>query len=179
MRERHDVPLNPLHARGYPSIGCEPCTRAIKPGEPERAGRWWWEKDEKRECGLHVEGRSRRRSHISSKKDRSDPDSTDRSSTARTPDRPTIRSRPAAARPHLKALENEAIHIFREVAAEFERPVMLYSIGKDSSVLLHLARKAFYPGRVPFPLLHVDTGWKFARDDRVPRRDGARTTIST
>ena len=63
--------------------------------------------------------------------------------------------------PHLKALENEAIHIFREVAAEFERPVMLYSIGKDSSVLLHLARKAFFPGRVPFPLLHVDTGWKF------------------
>ncbi len=64
--------------------------------------------------------------------------------------------------PHLKALENEAIHIFREVAAEFERPVMLYSVGKDSAVLLHLARKAFYPGRVPFPLLHIDTGWKFA-----------------
>ena len=50
----HDVPLNPLHARGYPSIGCEPCTRAIKPGEPERAGRWWWERDQTRECGLHV-----------------------------------------------------------------------------------------------------------------------------
>ncbi|MFB2602370.1 phosphoadenylyl-sulfate reductase, partial [Rhizobium phaseoli] len=48
------VPVNPLHARGYPSIGCEPCTRAIKPGEPERAGRWWWEQDETRECGLHV-----------------------------------------------------------------------------------------------------------------------------
>ncbi len=48
------VPVNPLHKRGYPSIGCEPCTRAIKPGEPERAGRWWWENDEKRECGLHV-----------------------------------------------------------------------------------------------------------------------------
>ncbi len=48
------MPVNPLHARGYPSIGCEPCTRAIKPGEPERAGRWWWEQDEKRECGLHV-----------------------------------------------------------------------------------------------------------------------------
>lgn len=63
--------------------------------------------------------------------------------------------------PHLKALENEAIHIFREVAAEFDNPVMLYSIGKDSSVLLHLARKAFFPGRVPFPLLHIDTGWKF------------------
>lgn len=49
-----NIPVNPLHARGYPSIGCEPCTRAIKPGEPERAGRWWWENDEKRECGLHV-----------------------------------------------------------------------------------------------------------------------------
>ena len=52
--ETESVPINPLHARGYPSIGCEPCTRAIKPGEPERAGRWWWENDEKRECGLHV-----------------------------------------------------------------------------------------------------------------------------
>jgi phosphoadenosine phosphosulfate reductase len=50
----HAVPVNPMHARGYPSIGCEPCTRAIKPGEPERAGRWWWENDDKRECGLHV-----------------------------------------------------------------------------------------------------------------------------
>lgn len=50
----NSVPINPMHARGYPSIGCEPCTRAIKPGEPERAGRWWWEQDEKRECGLHV-----------------------------------------------------------------------------------------------------------------------------
>ena len=49
-----DVPTNPLHARGYPSIGCEPCTRAIKPGEPERAGRWWWEQDSRQECGLHV-----------------------------------------------------------------------------------------------------------------------------
>src|SRR5262245_11595007 len=62
---------------------------------------------------------------------------------------------------HLARLEAESIHIFREVAAEFAKPIMLYSIGKDSSVLLHLARKAFYPGRVPFPLLHIDTGWKF------------------
>ena len=74
---------------------------------------------------------------------------------------------------HLKQLEAESIHIIREVAAEFERPVLLYSIGKDSSVLLHLARKAFYPGRLPFPLLHVDTTWKF-RDmigfrDRIAR----------
>ncbi len=63
----------------------------------------------------------------------------------------------------LKALENEAIHIFREVAAEFANPVMLYSVGKDSAVLLYLARKAFYPGKIPFPLLHIDTGWKFSQ----------------
>ncbi|ENO00792.1 MULTISPECIES: sulfate adenylyltransferase subunit CysD [Pseudoalteromonas] len=62
---------------------------------------------------------------------------------------------------HLKALEAESIHIMREVAAEFDNPVMLYSVGKDSSVLLHLARKAFYPGKIPFPLMHVDTNWKF------------------
>ena len=62
---------------------------------------------------------------------------------------------------HLKQLEAESIHIIREVAAEFENPVMLYSIGKDSAVMLHLALKAFYPAKLPFPLLHVDTGWKF------------------
>jgi sulfate adenylyltransferase subunit 2 len=63
--------------------------------------------------------------------------------------------------PHLHALEAEAIHIFREVAAECRKPVMLYSIGKDSSVLLHLAMKAFYPSVPPFPIMHVDTTWKF------------------
>ena len=62
---------------------------------------------------------------------------------------------------HLKQLEAESIHIIREVAAEFSNPVMLYSIGKDSSVMLHLALKAFFPGKLPFPLLHVDTTWKF------------------
>lgn len=62
---------------------------------------------------------------------------------------------------HLRQLEAESIHIMREVAAEFSNPVMLYSIGKDSSVLLHLARKAFHPGKIPFPLMHVDTCWKF------------------
>src|SRR5580658_4501492 len=63
--------------------------------------------------------------------------------------------------PQLKRLEAESIGILREVAAEFRRPVMLYSIGKDSSVMLHLALKAFYPAKPPFPLLHVDTRWKF------------------
>jgi len=62
---------------------------------------------------------------------------------------------------HLRQLEAEAIQIMREVVAQFERPVMLYSIGKDSSVLLHLARKAFHPGKIPFPLMHIDTTWKF------------------
>ncbi len=75
---------------------------------------------------------------------------------------------------HLKRLEAESIEIFREVAAEFQKPVMLYSIGKDSSVMLHLAMKAFYPSKLPFPLLHVDTTWKFRemiafRDETVAR----------
>ena len=62
---------------------------------------------------------------------------------------------------HLKELEAESIHIIREVAAEFENPVMLYSIGKDSSVMVRLAEKAFAPGKVPFPLMHIDSKWKF------------------
>src|SRR5947207_11626596 len=62
---------------------------------------------------------------------------------------------------HLQRLEAESIHIMREVVAEADNPVMLYSIGKDSSVMLHLALKAFHPARLPFPLLHVDTRWKF------------------
>ncbi len=73
---------------------------------------------------------------------------------------------------HLKQLEAESIHIIREVAAEFEKPVMLYSIGKDSAVMLHLTMKAFYPARPPFPMMHIDTTWKFKemiefRDKRV------------
>ena len=75
-------------------------------------------------------------------------------------------------RSHLKRLEAESIAILREVAAEFRNPVLLYSIGKDSSVLLHLARKAFYPAKPPFPLLHIDTTVEIPRDDRVSRRDG-------
>ena len=63
---------------------------------------------------------------------------------------------------HLQMLEAEAIHIIRQVAAGFDNPCMFYSIGKDSTVMLHLARKAFYPGKVPFPLLHIDTTWEFA-----------------
>ncbi len=77
---------------------------------------------------------------------------------------------------HLKELEAESIHIIREVAAEFDNPVMLYSIGKDSSVMLRLALKAFYPGKPPFPLMHVDTTWKFREmitfRDRMARESG-------
>lgn len=75
----------------------------------------------------------------------------------------------AARLTHLQQLEAESIFIFREVAAEFRKPAMLYSIGKDSTVLLHLARKAFHPGRIPFPLLHIDTTWKFK--DMIRFRD--------
>jgi sulfate adenylyltransferase subunit 2 len=82
---------------------------------------------------------------------------------------------------HLEQLEAESIEIFREAVAETERPVMLYSIGKDSAVMLHLARKAFYPGPLPFPLLHVDTGWKFrdmyALRDKVAAEPGIRLIV--
>src|SRR6478609_7502574 len=84
---------------------------------------------------------------------------------------------------HLKLLEAESIHIFREAAAQFRRPVLLYSIGKDSTVLLHLARKAFWPGKLPFPLLHIDTTWKFrdmiAFRDRTAREFGLDLMVHT
>jgi len=84
---------------------------------------------------------------------------------------------------HLRALEAESIHILREVVAEFSKPVMLYSIGKDSSVMVRLAQKAFYPGRIPFPLLHVDTTYKFREmiefRDRFTREIGAELIVHT
>jgi sulfate adenylyltransferase subunit 2 len=94
----------------------------------------------------------------------------------------STQSRPSKHRmSHLRLLEAESIHIIREVASEFERPVMLYSIGKDSSVMLRLAQKAFYPGPLPFPLLHIDTGFKFRemlafRDD-MARSIGAKLLV--
>jgi sulfate adenylyltransferase subunit 2 len=82
---------------------------------------------------------------------------------------------------HLRMLEAESIHILREVASEFERPVMLYSIGKDSSVMLRLAQKAFHPGPIPFPLLHIDTGFKFGEmlefRDRIVREIGVELLV--
>src|SRR4051794_14716790 len=89
----------------------------------------------------------------------------------------------SSSSPHLRALEAESIHIMREVVAEFERPVMLYSIGKDSSCLLRLAQKAFYPGPIPFPLLHIDTTYKFREmiefRDRYTAEVGARLIVHT
>ncbi len=82
---------------------------------------------------------------------------------------PTAATRPRKLPAHLRRLEAESIEIMREVVAEFKKPVMLYSIGKDSSVMLHLALKAFHPARLPFPLLHVDTTWKFR--DMIAFRD--------
>ena len=131
-----------LHAQGFPSIGCQPCTRAIRPGEDIRAGRWWWENEDGKECGLHNRPQAKGRCGMT------------------------------ARHSHLDLLEAESIHIFREAAAQFRKPVLMYSIGKDSTVLLHLARKAFWPQKLPFPLLHVDTTWKFQRHDRVPRPAG-------
>src|SRR5690348_1922219 len=88
----------------------------------------------------------------------------------------------AAATDNLTALESEAIHIFREVGGEFDRPVILFSGGKDSTLLLHLAIKAFWPAAVPFPLLHVDTGHNFdeviAFRDEVVRRYGLRLIVA-
>ena len=87
----------------------------------------------------------------------------------------------AAPLTHISRLESESIHIMREVIAECERPVMLYSVGKDSAVMLHLARKAFYPSPPPFPLLHVDTTWKFRAmyemRDRMARDSGMQLIV--
>jgi sulfate adenylyltransferase subunit 2 len=103
------------------------------------------------------------------------------SNVTRMPDR--THAAPSPQLDHLRALEAESIHIMREVVAEFERPVMLYSIGKDSSVLLRLAQKAFHPGPIPFPLLHVDTTYKFREmidfRNRYTAEVGARLIVHT
>ncbi len=92
-------------------------------------------------------------------------------------------TRRAPLSPHLRRLESESIGIIREVAAEFRNPVMLYSIGKDSGVMLHLALKAFYPGKPPFPLLHIDTTWKFREmirfRDQIAARYGVQLLVHT
>lgn len=135
--EKNNLPKNKLYKKGYKSIGCDPCSRAIKPGEDERAGRWWWEKDEKKECGLHPDffkakiEKPKKKKNIKAKFDSS----------------------------YLDQLENESIFILREAYKKLGKIGMLWSIGKDSCVMLHLARKAFF-GHLPFPLIHIDTGYK-------------------
>src|SRR5450755_2477208 len=109
----------------------------------------------------------------------------DLAASASAPRDPAL-SLPQNASPHLshlRILEAESIHILREVASEFERPVMLYSIGKDSSVMLRLAQKAFYPAPIPFPLLHIDTTYKFREmiefRDRYTAEIGAKLIVYT
>src|SRR5215475_9323911 len=109
---------------------------------------------------------------------------TDAPSNDRTATMPSALKAPAAPRlDHLRALEAESLQIIREVAAEFERPVMLYSIGKDSSVMVRLAQKAFYPAPLPFPLLHIDTTYKFREmiefRDRFTKEIGAELIVHT
>jgi sulfate adenylyltransferase subunit 2 len=149
-----ELPYHPLHDQGYESIGCAPCTR---PGAG-RDGRWAG--SEKTECGLHETPLGA----VAVAEPPPTPTPAPRGARAHSSPRPQLS--------HLAALESEAIHVMREVAAELERPVLLFSGGKDSIVLLRLAEKAFRPGPFPFPLMHVDTGHNFPeviefRDRRV------------
>jgi sulfate adenylyltransferase subunit 2 len=160
----NQVPYNPLHEKGFPSIGCAPCTRAIQPGEDFRAGRWWWETESNKECGIHfVNGKVVRTGKKEISSFGTDGTSGDRPHSARVLS-------------HLDKLEAESIHILREVAAQFDRPVLLFSGGKDSITIVHLAIKAFQPAKVPFTLVHIDTGHNFPealdyRDNLVKKYD--------
>lgn len=169
----HDVPVNLLLTQGYPSIGCAPCTRPVAPGEDPRAGRWAGLA--KSECGLHVTDTHPEEEPLSL-----DIDLTlAGGGISLTPD-----SSPGPDRQlsHLRELEAEGIHIIREAVSELERPVLLFSGGKDSVVMLHLALKAFWPGPVPFPVLHVDTGHNFPEvieyRDRVVAKHGLRLVVA-
>jgi len=147
----HRLPSHPLVAQGYRSIGCAPCTSMVALGEDQRAGRW--RGLEKTECGIHrpaANPSARVESFMCPPADASKIE-IERSAPNTT----------STLSPHLQRLEDEAVFILREVVAEFRKPVMLYSVGKDSSVMLHLARKAFYPARPPFPFLHIASGWDF------------------
>ena len=163
----HDLPYNPLHDEGYASIGCAPCTL---PGRGPRGPLGGRGQDRVRHPrGAALDVRSGRISHL--------PDGVTASklSGVMTPFQYELS--------HLQALEAESIHIFREVAAEFERPVLLFSGGKDSIVLLRLAEKAFRPGRFPFPIMHVDTGHNFPEviefRDRIASAIGERLIVAS
>ena len=170
----HDVPVNLLLTQGYPSIGCAPCTRPVAPGEDPRAGRWAGLA--KSECGLHVTDTHPEEEPLSL-----DIDLTlAGGGISLTPEGSPTPDRQLS---HLRELEAEGIHIIREAVSELERPVLLFSGGKDSVVMLHLALKAFWPGPVPFPVLHVDTGHNFPEvieyRDRVVAKHGLRLVVAS
>ena len=196
----HQVPVNPLLSQGYPSIGCAPCTRPVAPGEDPRAGRWAGLA--KTECGLHVtEDHPESLEEIALPKldariqinldpagspealrdDAGDSGSSPASAASAGVSKGSDAA--AATLSHLQELEAEAIHIIREAVSELERPVLLFSGGKDSVVMLHLASKAFWPGRVPFPVMHVDTGHNFPKvieyRDRTVERLGLRLVVAS
>ena len=176
----HSVPTNPLLTQGYPSIGCAPCTRPVAPGEDPRAGRWAGLA--KTECGLHVQADeppiTLETTFVSALQNLNLTPSVEPVEAPPLAERVSTRStnevNSTRRLSQLKELESEAIHIIREAVTELERPVLLFSGGKDSVVMLHLAAKAFWPAPVPFPVLHVDTGHNFPevlayRDAEVER----------
>ncbi len=176
----HSVPTNPLLTQGYPSIGCAPCTRPVAPGEDPRAGRWAGLA--KTECGLHVQADEPpiilETTFVSALQNLNLTPSVEPVEAPPLAERVSTRStnevNSTRRLSQLKELESEAIHIIREAVTELERPVLLFSGGKDSVVMLHLAAKAFWPAPVPFPVLHVDTGHNFPevlayRDAEVER----------
>ncbi len=197
----HQVPTNPLLTQGYPSIGCAPCTRPVAPGEDPRAGRWAGLN--KTECGLHVQPSETAEiveapfvtalQNIALTTSPAEPASSlvepvdidsSRVELVETQSAVSTSSTIEGARrlSQLRELESEAIHIIRETVSELERPVLLFSGGKDSVVMLHLAAKAFWPAPLPFPLLHVDTGHNFAEvleyRDAVAESLGARLIVA-
>lgn len=172
----HGVPVNLLLTEGYPSIGCAPCTRPVAPGEDPRAGRWAGLA--KTECGLHVTATHPESAPLVPESAPLVPESAPLVPESRL-------SKPLSARTlsQLRELESEGIHIIREAVSELERPVLLFSGGKDSVVMLHLARKAFWPAPVPFPVLHVDTGHNFpeviAYRDRIVAKHHLRLIVAS
>ena len=195
----HQVPVNPLLTQGYPSIGCAPCTRAVAPGEDPRAGRWAGLN--KTECGLHVAADDDTTEvettfvsalqtfnltaglgSVETSPIDQPADVVATSSTSGSGSTEATAATSGRRLSQLKELESEAIHIIREAVTELERPVLLFSGGKDSVVMLHLAAKAFWPAPVPFPVLHVDTGHNFpeviAYRDAEVARVGVRLVVA-
>ena len=166
--QTRNVPVHPLHTQGYASIGCEPCTRAIRENEDVRAGRWWWLQKESKECGLHVTPAAQQEAA----------EIIEKVSHAHTP-APNINN------DYLDWLEAESIYIIREVVGQCANPAMLFSGGKDSIVMFHLARKAFRFGareiKLPFPLVHIDTGHNYAEviqfRDEIVAKTGSKLIV--